>query len=278
MSTPEQHRHDAGEPRHARRPGRAAPITASIVLALAALTAGTALAFRTLEDTPARATTTPPAGPANTAPAPSAAPTTGPAPLTYPADGPGTYTTIGDTGPVRGTTGTLLRYHIAIENGLTQLDPTTVATLIDNTYNDPRGWTSAGAWRFQRVAAAQPADMTIYLVTPGTRAKLCGDPADRYTNCRTGDKIILNVARWARSVPDYGAPLDAYRQYALNHETGHRLGYDHELCPATGNAAPVMQQQTLGLHGCAASAWPYPVKGIRNAGNPGQYPDPIPTD
>ncbi|WP_412544136.1 DUF3152 domain-containing protein [Longispora sp. K20-0274] len=275
MSTPEQYRHDAGEPRHARR-ARTGPIIASTVFALAALTAGTALAVRTLDtpDTGTAATSTTSSAP--TTPRTSGpAPTTGPPAPTYPADGPGTYTTIGDTGPIRGHAGTLLRYHIAIETNLTT-DPTALATLIDNTYNDPRGWTSAGNWRFQRVTATQPADITIYLVTPGTRAKLCGDPADRYTNCRTGDKIVLNIARWTQAVPDYGAPLDLYRQYALNHETGHRLGFDHELCPATGNAAPVMQQQTLGLHGCAANAWPYPVKGIRNAGTPGQYPDPIP--
>ncbi|GIG56406.1 hypothetical protein Lfu02_07780 [Longispora fulva] len=274
MSTPEQYRHDAGEPRHARR-RRTAPIIASIVFAAAALTAGTALAYRTL-DTPTPPVPPAASGPAHTHDTTGPAPTTGPPALTYPADGPGTYTTTGDTGPIRGHAGTLLRYHVAIENGLTQIDPTTVTTLIDTTYNDPRGWTSAGAWRFQRVAATQPADLTIYLVTPGTRAKLCGDPTDHYTNCRTGDKIILNVARWAHATPDYGGSLDIYRQYALNHETGHRLGFDHELCPAPGTAAPVMQQQTLGLHGCAANAWPYPVKGIRNAGTPGEYPDPIP--
>ena len=86
---------------------------------------------------------------------------------------------------------------------------------------------------------------------------------------------MLNVARWAHGVPNYAASLTAYRQYMVNHETGHRLGRGHELCPGPGQPAPVMQQQTLGLHGCTAYAWPY-VNGVRYTGRLGQYDDPIP--
>ncbi len=86
---------------------------------------------------------------------------------------------------------------------------------------------------------------------------------------------MLNVDRWAHGVPDYGAPLSTYRQYMVNHETGHRLGNGHELCPGPGRPAPVMEQQTLGRHGCRANAWPY-VDGRAYHGRSGVYDDPIP--
>ena len=119
------------------------------------------------------------------------------------------------------------------------------------------------------------ADFTVYLATPGTRDALCAGTPDGYTSCRNGDRVVLNVARWAKGVPGFGAPLTTYRQYMINHEVGHRLGYGHERCPGRGEPAPVMQQQTLGMHGCVANPWPY-LRGARWAGGSGAYEDAVP--
>ncbi|WP_067499088.1 DUF3152 domain-containing protein [Actinoplanes sp. TFC3] len=199
-----------------------------------------------------------------------------PVPITYPAHGSGRWKhASAQSGPAAGQGGRLLRYRVLVERDIGGLPPNAFADTVTATLADPRGWTAGGRWRLQRVGPGSPYDFTIYLATPGTRDPLCGDASDGYTSCRNAGKVVLNVARWVKGVPHYGAGLATYRQYMVNHEVGHRLGQGHELCPGPGEPAPVMQQQTLGLHDCTANAWPY-LHGERYAGVPGAYDDEVP--
>jgi hypothetical protein len=195
--------------------------------------------------------------------------------ITYPLAGTRSYAVLPGNPAVIGRAGRVMTFQIAIEGGITGIDRTGFANFVRATYGAPQGWASHGLWRFRQVGPGQDRDFTLMLVTPETRDTLCGGAPDRYTSCRIGDRVVLNVARWTHGVPKYGAPLTAYRQYMINHETGHRLGRGHELCPGPGRPAPVMQQQTLGLHGCTPYAWPY-LDGARYTGRLGQYDDPVP--
>ncbi|MFI9643254.1 DUF3152 domain-containing protein [Micromonospora sp. NPDC051925] len=224
---------------------------------------------------PPAAAAVPPASPRAAAPVPlaSAAPT---APvLRYPQRGTGTWRTATAQGAVAGRGGQLLRYRVAVEGGIDDVDPERFGRDVAVVLADRRGWTADGRWRLQRVGADAAADFTVLLTTPVTRSELCGDTSDRYTSCRNGDRVVINVARWARGVPDFRGDLGTYRSYVLNHEVGHRLGRGHERCPAAGGPAPVMQQQTLGLHGCRPNAWPM-AGGALFTGPPGEYDDPVP--
>ncbi len=185
----------------------------------------------------------------------------------------GNFQYAGD-GPLLGGGGRLVELRVAAEDG-SGVDVADFAALVDETLGDPRSWIAGGDVRYQRVAGGAPADLTIYLATPTTAERLCvaggistvidGVP---YTSCRVGRNVVINLDRYQLAVPNYGAPLTVYRQYVINHEVGHFLGHNHEGCPAPGQPAPVMQQQTLSLDGCVANSWPY-LDGKRYAGPPG---------
>lgn len=212
--------------------------------------------------------------PASASPSPSPSPSL--APVSYPLQGTGRYRLATGTGAVVGHAGTLMRYRVAEERGIWHLPVADFAAAVDRVLGDPRDWTAGGDWRFQRVGPGAPHDFTVYLVTPVTRDRLCGATFDRYTSCRNGDSVVINISRWMHGVPYYHN-LTEYREYAISHEVGHRLGHGHELCPGKGRPAPTMQQQTLGLHGCTPNPWPY-LHGKRYAGPLGEYPLIVPTD
>ncbi|GAB3827672.1 DUF3152 domain-containing protein [Kribbella italica] len=196
-------------------------------------------------------------------------------PITYPEQGSVSYSVLPGAPETIGTEGRLLTFEIDIEDGIKGIDRTELARFVRTTYGAPQGWTAGGKWRFRQVGPGQDPGFKLMFVTPATRDILCGGGCDHYTSCRIGQRVVLNIARWVNGVPNYGASLTEYRKYMLNHETGHRLGEAHELCPGPGRPAPVMQQQTLGLHGCTPYAWPY-QDGRRYEGRLGKYDDPVP--
>ncbi|MDQ7903443.1 DUF3152 domain-containing protein [Phytohabitans sp. ZYX-F-186] len=210
-------------------------------------------------------------------PSPSASPRPAPAVLRLPGPvptrGSGIFEYAATAGPVRGRSGTLLRYRVAVERGAGE-DIDEFGAVVDAALGHARSWT-AGGLRMQRVPRGGPYNFTIHLATRETAGRMCGaggvDITVRgrpYTSCRVGGGVIINLDRWRLSVDHFVAaevPLSLYRDYVVNHEVGHQLGHRHELCPGRGRPAPVMMQQTLGLKGCTANPWPF-VSGHRYAG------------
>ncbi|ASW53497.1 DUF3152 domain-containing protein [Plantactinospora sp. KBS50] len=186
-----------------------------------------------------------------------------------PPTGPGTFAYAPTGGELLGAAGTLHTFHVAVEQQVGQ-HPEDFAEAVDGILGDPRSWIAGGDVRFQRVPGAVQADFTIYLATAATSELMCAEgglSTEKFTSCRLPGRVIINLSRWLGAVPGYGAPLAVYQAYAVNHEVGHELGLGHEACPGPGAPAPVMQQQTYGLVGCVANAWPY-LDGRRYAGSP----------
>jgi hypothetical protein len=164
-------------------------------------------------------------------------------------------------GPVLGGKGTIRRFKVAVELPTGSTVAATFADEVNKILGDARSWIAGERFRFQRVPHSARAEFVVFLASARTSQQMCrlgGLETDGFTSCRLPQQVIINDVRWQRAVPNYGAPLETYRAYAVNHEVGHQLGYGHEPCPGKGRVAPVMMQQTYGLKGCKANAWPFP--------------------
>jgi hypothetical protein len=152
--------------------------------------------------------------------------------------------------------GTVQTVRVEVERGL-PVDRDRFAAFVLATLNDPRGWGHGGTMSFARTDGDAP--ITVVLASPDTSAELCDDVGtDGKLSCRNGPLAVLTFHRWVNGTDEYAGNLTGYRQYVVNHEVGHALGHGHERCTGPGEPAPVMQQQTLGLEGCAENSWPYP--------------------
>ncbi|MES4900616.1 MULTISPECIES: DUF3152 domain-containing protein [unclassified Streptomyces] len=187
-------------------------------------------------------------------------------PLDPKLSGSGAFTTI--PGQDKGTgRGRELRYRVDVEKGL-PLDGELFAQAVHKTLNDDRSWGHGGTRSFDRVSSGR-VDFVITLASPGTTAKWCLksglDTTQDNVSCDSAstERVMINAYRWAQGAKTFGDDkMHAYRQMLINHEVGHRLGHNHEICGRQGALAPVMMQQTkfLTTDGvtCRPNAWPYP--------------------
>lgn len=144
-------------------------------------------------------------------------------------------------------------YEVAVEIGLPTKIPR-FAHAVTSTLDDPRSWQASGE---QLTRTASNGDFRVVLASPETADQLCAplDTGGRLS-CRNGRDVVINAWRWVNGADSYAGDLRRYRRYVINHEVGHALGYDHQVCPEPGAPAPVMVQQTKGLQGCKANPWP----------------------
>lgn len=147
----------------------------------------------------------------------------------------------------------MIELTIAVEDGA-GVDLDELTDFVTATLTDPRGWRGRGAG-FRLVDSGGL--FTLVVATPDTVDGLCRplQTVGRFSCARNG-WIALNLLRWETATDDWPADLDTYRRYLVNHEIGHYIvGPDHVSCPAAGQPAPVMMQQTKGLDGCVANGW-----------------------
>lgn len=152
-----------------------------------------------------------------------------------------------------------LTYSIAFR-GRISADRRRFATLVAESFADPRGWRSAGI-TFRRVERG--GDFTVWLAEAGTVPGF-GVGCSASWSCRVGRDVVVNQTRWQRATTSWrasGQSLRGYRHLVVNHETGHWFGHGHVGCGGRGQPAPVMMQQSMGLDGCRFN--PFPLRSER---------------
>ncbi|OSC22738.1 hypothetical protein B8W69_25790 [Mycobacterium vulneris] len=192
----------------------------------------------------------------------------------------------GTTPQIGQGTAKVFRYTVEVENGI---DPTmfggddAFAQMVDQTLGNPKGWTHNPQFAFIRIDNGKP-DFRISLVSPVTVREGCGYEFRLETSCynpvfgaNREARVFINEARWIRGAVPFEGDIGSYRQYVINHEVGHAIGYlHHEPCEQQGALAPVMMQQTFSTSNndaaqfdpdvvkadgktCRFNPWPYPI-------------------
>lgn len=172
-------------------------------------------------------------------------------------------------------------YTVEVENGIDTRSfggDESVARMVESTLGNPKSWVHDRKFAFQRIDRGEP-DFRISLTARATTREVCGFDIPIDSSCYNSDqaRVVLSEARWVRGAPAFDGDIGSYRQYLVNHEVGHAIGYhEHQPCESEGGLAPVMMQQTFGTanneiaaldpHGvvpmdgktCRFNPWPYP--------------------
>ncbi|APT88432.1 membrane protein [Corynebacterium frankenforstense DSM 45800] len=201
----------------------------------------------------------------------------------YATESTGEYRLIGKPGAEAGQgTEKTVRYVIEVEKGVDTSSTggdDALAHMIDATLTNPAGWTHDERFRFEHVGPDDDPNMRIQLTSVGTTHETCGHDLAMETSCfySDGNRLVINEARWVRGATPFKGDIGSYRQYLINHEVGHGIGFAaHQPCGGDGELAPVMMQQTLSLNNaelhsfdpeevypdvdetCRYNPWPYP--------------------
>jgi hypothetical protein len=198
---------------------------------------------------------------------------------------PGTSPKVGE-----GTAKTFT-YTVEVENGVDTSSfggDEGFARMVTETLSNPKSWTHNPQIAFQRVDAetlgGKKPDFRVSLTSPGTVREGCGYEIELETSCYNPiygadaePRVFINLARWVRGAVPFQGDIGSYRQYLINHEVGHAIGYtSHEPCDRNGALAPIMMQQTFSTSDndasrfdpqsvrpdsktCRFNSWPYPI-------------------
>jgi Protein of unknown function (DUF3152) len=161
----------------------------------------------------------------------------------------------GITAQVGQGTAKVFKYSVEVEDGVDTSGfggDDAFVRMVDQTLANPKSWTHDPRFAFVRIDSGVP-DFRVSLSSPMTVREGCGYEIPLETSCYnpafgmgSQPRVFINEARWVRGAVPFEGDLGSYRQYLINHEVGHAIGYQrHVPCDEQGALAPIMMQQTF---------------------------------
>lgn len=165
------------------------------------------------------------------------------------ARGTGTFHVVLGAGKPVGKGPEKFTYTVEVEDGIqdAQADRE-FAHSVETTLADSRSWIATGRFTLQRSDTGTPSfrvTLTSQLTLRGAGLCMYGTPLESSCYRRAAGRVVINNARWARGAVAFNGDIGSYRVYAINHEVGHALGFQHQPCGQNGGLAPVMMQQSF---------------------------------
>ncbi|MEU8898372.1 DUF3152 domain-containing protein [Nocardia sp. NPDC048505] len=195
--------------------------------------------------------------------------------------GAGTWRVVPGTAEIGLDAASVFTYTVEIEDGIDTSGiggDVAVAKMVDSTLGNPKSWSHDKQFGFRRIDQGKP-DFRVSLTSRQTTRKSCGFDIPIDSSCYNADagRVLLSEVRWVRGALAFEGDIGSYRQYQINHEVGHAIGYhQHQPCETDGGLAPIMMQQTFGTkNNDIAALDPFgvvPMDGKRCRFNPWPYP------
>lgn len=200
----------------------------------------------------------------------------------FTARGAGTWHIVpGTTDQVGHGNSHVFTYTVEIEDGVDTIGfggDGSFATMVEQTLANPKSWIHDERFAFRRIDSGDP-DFRVSLTSQESVRTACDYTIELETSCYNPalGRVVINEPRWVRGAISYQGDIGSYRQYLLNHEIGHAVGYErHQPCESQDGLAPIMMQQTFGTANseiyrldpegvvpdndlrCRFNPWPYP--------------------
>jgi hypothetical protein len=152
-------------------------------------------------------------------------------------------------------------YHVQTHRDIPLDEAQHFRQTIHQTLNDPRSWgISFNDVPLDFLLKLPKETAFIIRLTPATHLnKMYAQFKEQQLSVANMDQrtIHINYCRWTEGCPNQSQlPLEQYRQYVIQHEVGHMMGKGHPTTLPNQKEAPIMMQQTLGIHQFQPNQWP----------------------